>query len=199
MLLLIVYEQWRGIYSLGEHFNVVARGRKFFVLILVYLGSTFLDMCSFPLMSVRQLILLVFFRRRDWLSWGYWCPCRGHQPGCGYTAGRRCLPIVPWLWLFPGTLWPDIVPYQTLTKWSGCPTLCVIIPIYILQSKVCLPSVNRFSFERWLLFFEARPRPCSLVCHVLFLSMSPVWWLFPPICAPGRGLRPSAIVSLWRF
>ena len=50
-----------------------------------------------------------------------------------------------------------------------------------------------------IVFFKVLTRPCSLVWHVLFLSMSQVGWWFPPRCAPGRGLWPSAIVSLWRF
>ena len=37
------------------------------------------------------------------------------------------------------------------------------------------------------------------MCHVFFLSMSPVRWWFPSICALGRGLWLYATLSLWRF
>ena len=47
MLLLRVYEQWRGISFLGDHFSAVARGRKFCVLILVCLGSALVGLCRF--------------------------------------------------------------------------------------------------------------------------------------------------------
>ena len=77
--------------------------------------------------------------------------------------------------------------------------LCVKIPAYLRQRRVCLTSGIWLSFEKWLLFCDDPPRPCSLVCHVLFLSMIPVWWWFPPRCAPGRGLCFSAIASLWHF
>ena len=199
MLLLRVYEQWRVISFLGDYFSSLARGRKLCVLVLVYLGSSFVGLCRFVLVCGRQLIFLIFCRRRDCWAWGYWCPFWGHLLGFRYTVVRRCLPIVPWSWLFPGTLWSDMVPWQTLTELSGFPPLCVRIPVSVRQIKVCLPSVIWLSFERWLLFFEAIPRPCSLVCHVLFLIISPVGWWFPPRCAPGRGLWPSAIVSLWHF
>ena len=43
------------------------------------------------------------------------------------------------------------------------------------------------------------PRPWSLVWHVLFLGIIPVWWCFLPIFAPGRGLWSSKIVSLWHL
>ena len=43
MLLIRIYEQWRGISFLGDHFSVVVRGRKLCVIILVYLGSAFVD------------------------------------------------------------------------------------------------------------------------------------------------------------
>ena len=47
MLLLRVYEHWCGISFLGDHFRVVARGRKFCVIILVCLGSAFVGLCRF--------------------------------------------------------------------------------------------------------------------------------------------------------
>ena len=199
MLLLRAYEQGRVIYFLGDNFRAVSRRRKLCVITLVYLGSVFVGLWRLVLVCGRQLIFLVLCRKRDYLSGGYWCPCWGHWPGCGYTAGRRWLPIVLWSWLFLVSLWPDRVPWQTLTKWSGFPPICVRIPLSLRKRIVWLPSVIWLSFERWLLFFEALPRPCSLVCHVLFLSMSPVGWWFPPRCVPWRGLWPSSIVSLWRF
>ena len=180
-------------------FSLVARGRKLCVLILVCLGSAFVGLCIFVQVCSRRLLFMVFCRRRDCLSWGYLCPCWGHWPGCEYTVGRRCLPIVPWSWFFMGTLWPDRVPCWTLTIWSGCPPLFVRIPVSLCQRKVCLTLVNLLSFVRWSLFFEALPRPCSLVCHVLLLIMIPVGWWFPPRWAPGRGLWLSATVSLWSF
>ena len=67
MLLLKVYEHWNGISFLGDHFSAVARGKKFCVLILVYLGSAFVGLCYFFLVCGRQLIFLVLCRRRDWL------------------------------------------------------------------------------------------------------------------------------------
>ena len=96
-------------------------------------------------------------------------------------------------------IWSGFVMELYLAKFSGFLPLCVKIPAYIHQRKVCLTSVIWFSFERWLLFFEDLPRPCSLVWHVLFQIMSPVRWWFPPRCASGRGLWPSVVVSLWRF
>ena len=152
MLLLRVYEQWRGISFLGDHFSAVARGRKFCVIILVYLGASIVVLCRCVLVCGRQLLFLVFFIKCDCLSWGYWCPCWFHWPGCGFTSGRRCFPIVPWSWLFPGTIWPDRVPWQTLTKWSGFPPICVRIP-FSRQRKVFLTSVIWLSCERWLFSF----------------------------------------------
>ena len=46
MLMLRVYEQWRGISFRGDHFSTVARGSKLCVLILVCLVSAFVDMCQ---------------------------------------------------------------------------------------------------------------------------------------------------------
>ena len=105
----------------------------------------------------------------------------------------------PMIMIVSGYTFPDRVPWQTLTVWSGCPALCVIIPVSLCQRKVCLTLVNWLSVVRWLLFFEALPIPCSLVCHLLLLSMSPAGWWFLPRCAPCRGLCPSATVSLWSF
>ena len=57
MLLLRVYEQWRGISFLRDHFSAVARGRKFCVIILIYLGSAFVCLCRCVLVCGRQLML----------------------------------------------------------------------------------------------------------------------------------------------
>ena len=174
MFLLRVYEKWRGISFLGDNFSAVARGRNFCVLILVYLGSAFVGLCRRVLVFGRKLLLMVLCRKSDCLSWGYWCPCWGYWPGCGYTAGRCCLPIISLSWLFLGTLCPDRVPWQTLTKWSGWPPFCVRTSISLRQSKLCLTSGIWLPCERRLFFFEALPRLCSMVCHVLFLSTDPV-------------------------
>ena len=50
---------------LGDHFSAVVRGRKLCVLIFVYFGSSFVVLCHFFLVFGRQLLFLVFFRRRD--------------------------------------------------------------------------------------------------------------------------------------
>ena len=176
MLMLIVYEQWRGIYFLGGRFSAVARERKLFAPVLVCLVLAFVGLCRVVQVCGRRLLFMGSCRRRGYFSWGYWCPCWGHWPGCRYNSGKRCLSNVLWSWLFLGTLWPYIVPWRTLTVWSGCPPLCVIIPVSLHQSKLCLPLVNLLSFVRWSSFFDALPRPCSLVCHVLFLNMSTVRW-----------------------
>ena len=65
MFLLRVYEQWRVIYLLGDHFSAVARGNKSCVLILVYIVSAFVGLFRFVLVCCRQLIFLVLCRRRD--------------------------------------------------------------------------------------------------------------------------------------
>ena len=167
MLLLRVYEQWRGISFLGDHFSAVARGRKLCVLIFVYLGSAFVGMCCFVQVCGGKLIFLVLCRRRDCLSWGYWCPCWDHWSGCGYTAGRRFFPIIPWSWFFMGTLWPDRVPWQTLTVCIGCPPLCVRIPVSLRQRKVCLPLVNWLSFVRWFFFWSSTQTVFTSVSRVV--------------------------------
>ena len=68
MLLLKGYEQWRGIYFLGDHFSAVARGRKLYVIVLVCLGSSFVFMSCCVLVRGRQLLFLVLCRKRDCLS-----------------------------------------------------------------------------------------------------------------------------------
>ena len=158
--MLRVYEQWCGISFLGDHFSTVERGRKLCVLILVCLVSAFVGLCRVVQVCVRRLLFLVLCRRCDYLSWGCWFPCWGHWPGCGYTAGRRCLPIVPLSWLFPGTLWSDRFPLQTLTIWSGWSPLCVRIPVYQAYSPnnrdvICLciyvSGANPGKFQPWRL------------------------------------------------
>ena len=57
MLLLRVYEQWRGISFLGDHFSVVERERKLCVLILVDLFSAFLGLCRFSCCVVENFYL----------------------------------------------------------------------------------------------------------------------------------------------
>ena len=156
MMLPRVYKQWLGISLLGDHFCEVLRGRKLYVIILVYLVAVFVGLCLRVLVCGRKLLFLVLFRNCHCLSWGYWCPCWGHWPGCGYTAGRRCFPIVPLSWLFLGTLWPDRIPWKNLTKWSGFPPLCVRIPVSLRQRKVCLTSVTWLSCERWF-FWKIYP------------------------------------------
>ena len=157
MLLIRVYEKWHGIYFLGDHFRAVVRGRKLCVLIIVHLGSAFVGLCYFYQVCGKQLLFLVLRRRRDYLSWGYWCPYWCHWPGWGYTSGRRYLPTIPLSWLFPGNIWPDRVPWQFLTIWSGFPPLCVIITLSLCKRKVCLTSVIWFSFFRWFLFLKLYP------------------------------------------
>ena len=149
MLVLRLYEQWRGISFLGDHFSTVARGRKFCVIIPVFLFSSFVGLCRVVEVCGRQLLFMVLCIRHDYFSLRYWFPCWVHWPGCGYTAGRRCLTVVPWSWLFPSTLWSYRVPWQTLTIWSGWPPLFVRILVSLCQWKVCLPLVNLFSFVRW--------------------------------------------------
>ena len=68
MFLLRGYEQWHGIFFLVDHLSAVERGKKLFVVILVYLGSAFVGLCSFFLVCGRQLIFLVLCRRHDFLS-----------------------------------------------------------------------------------------------------------------------------------
>ena len=54
----------------------------------------------------------------------------------------------PLIMIFLDTLWPDRVPWQTLTEWSGCPPLFVKIPVYLCQRNVCLTSGIWLSCER---------------------------------------------------
>ena len=57
MLLLRVYEKWRGISFLVDHFSAVARRRKLCVLILVHIGSVFVSMCCFYCCVVDNIYL----------------------------------------------------------------------------------------------------------------------------------------------
>ena len=68
MLLLRLYEQWCGIYFLGDHFSAVVRGEKLCVIILVCLGSASVGLFCFVQVYGRQLLFLVFCRRRDCFS-----------------------------------------------------------------------------------------------------------------------------------
>ena len=63
MFLLRGYEQWHGNYFVGGNFSAVARGRKFYVIVLVCLGSAFLVLCFRVLVCVRQLLFLVLCRK----------------------------------------------------------------------------------------------------------------------------------------
>ena len=65
MLLLRVYEQWRGISFLGVSFRAVAREKKLSVLILVCFGSAFVGLCRFFQVCGRQLLFLVLCIRSD--------------------------------------------------------------------------------------------------------------------------------------
>ena len=57
MLLLRVYEQWRSISILGDHFRPVARGGKLCVLILFSLGSALVGICRFSRCVVDDFYL----------------------------------------------------------------------------------------------------------------------------------------------
>ena len=60
MLLLRVYEQWRVISFVGDHFSAVARGRKLYVIVLVCVGSAFVVLCHCVLVCGRKFLFLVF-------------------------------------------------------------------------------------------------------------------------------------------
>ena len=75
MLLLIGYEQWRGISFLGDHFSVVEIGGKFYGIVPICVGSAFLVLCLCVLVCGRKLffcycveILLVFHKGTDALA-----------------------------------------------------------------------------------------------------------------------------------
>ena len=70
MLMLRLYEKWRGIYFLRDHFSAVARGRKLCVLILVYLVSAFVGLFRVVHVWGRRLLFLVLCRRRDFFHEG---------------------------------------------------------------------------------------------------------------------------------
>ena len=199
MLLLRISYKWRGSSFLGYHFIMASRGRKLYVIFLFVVGSAYAVWCSIVLSCGRKSLLPVLYRIIFWYSWGYWCPWWGFWPGCGYTAGRRWYTIIPLSWFYLDTLWLERVPWKTLIKGTGFLHTCVKNPAYIFQKRVSLTLGIWFSFEKWLLFCDAPPRLCSLVCHVLFLGIIPAWWRFWPICAPVRGFWLSVISSLWHF
>ena len=58
MLLLIWYDNWHGIFFLGDHFSAVARGMKLYVIVLVCLGSAFVVPCHRVLVCGRKIILM---------------------------------------------------------------------------------------------------------------------------------------------
>ena len=68
MFLLRVYEKWLGISFLRDHFSAVAIGRKFYFIVLVFLGSAFVVLCHRVLVCGIQLLSLVFCIKRDCLS-----------------------------------------------------------------------------------------------------------------------------------
>ena len=65
MLLIRINEQWRGIYFLGDHVSAIARGGKLCVIVLVYLGSSFVGLCRRVLVCVRPFIFLGLCRKRN--------------------------------------------------------------------------------------------------------------------------------------
>ena len=75
MLILRGYEQWSGISFLGDHFRMVARGRKLHVIVPVCVGSILVVLCCRALMCDKKLcfyycveILLVCYRVTDDLA-----------------------------------------------------------------------------------------------------------------------------------
>ena len=70
MLLLRVYEQWIVIYFVGDHFSVVMRGMKLYVIVLVCLDSAFVGMCCRVLVCGRKLLFMVLCRNRDYFHVG---------------------------------------------------------------------------------------------------------------------------------
>ena len=68
MLLLIVSEQWRGIFSLGDHFSAVARGRELYVILLLCVGSVYVVLYFIVLVCGRQSLLPLFYRMIVFLS-----------------------------------------------------------------------------------------------------------------------------------
>ena len=61
MLLLRGSEQWRGVYFLGDHFSAVARGRKFYVIVLFCVGLAYVVRCFIVLVCGRQSLLPVWY------------------------------------------------------------------------------------------------------------------------------------------
>ena len=59
MLLLRGYEKWHGISFLGDHFSVVARGRKLYVIVLVCVVSAFVVLWRYVFVCGRQHMFLL--------------------------------------------------------------------------------------------------------------------------------------------
>ena len=62
MLMLIGYDQWSGIYFLGDHFSAVARGRKLYVIVLFCIGLAYVVLCCLVLVYGRKYLLSVLYR-----------------------------------------------------------------------------------------------------------------------------------------
>ena len=55
------YEQLRGISHFWDHFSMVARGRKFCVVVLFYVGSSYVVLCCLvPVCGIQYLLLLLY-------------------------------------------------------------------------------------------------------------------------------------------
>ena len=61
MLLIKIYEKWRGGYLFGDHFSTVARGRKLYFIVLFRVGSAYVVWCSLVLACGRQSMILLFY------------------------------------------------------------------------------------------------------------------------------------------
>ena len=68
MLLLRGYGQCHGIYFLRYHFSAVARGRKFYVIVIFCVGSAYVVLCRLVLVIGRQSLLPVLYIRLVCLS-----------------------------------------------------------------------------------------------------------------------------------
>ena len=54
----------------------------------------------------------------------------------------------PMIIIFPGTLWPDRVPWRTLTVWSGFP------PSLFENASLYLPKESVPDFSEFVVIFE---------------------------------------------
>ena len=61
MLLLRGYEQWSVISLLSDHLSALARGRKLFVIFLLYVVSAYVVQCCLVLVFGRQYLLAVVY------------------------------------------------------------------------------------------------------------------------------------------